>query len=353
MGDNYSLSRRKMLGGFAALGGSGLLASPGGFSDTEAGDASVTAGNWTRAVFSRGSPSMDLLDVNGVTTSVSINSGAEVTGPTEVGFSNLSGPYYAPYVYQESDLRLVDFVNGTTIILDTPSGTSYSPYIGRSVLTTGKWVDSNGADTAVSVFYIAKNGTSINRVVPTSPSSGNTVSLSTSDIEEIVTISSGIASLLGIADLNQDGERELYVVTTNGDIKYLSLGGSTLQATGSDTLETLNAAGAPRPTYISNYGTAIPYAFQGDIKLLYYDSGYQTTTAFTYTGVSSEDSPAEAPIRICDYDGDGQGELLYVTQGTNNELRYADIPTLVTDSVNSGNATSSNVTTANTKTGVI
>jgi predicted ribosomally synthesized peptide with SipW-like signal peptide len=351
----HTLSRRKILSGSAMVSTAGLLVAgtTAQFQDIETGEASFAAGNWARAVFSRENPSLDLLDVNGKITTVSTSNSAEVIGPTETKFSNLSGPYYAPYVYQEADLRLIDFVNGNKIILDTPTGTSYSPYTGRSVLTTGQWITSDGTDTDVSVFYIAKNGTSINRVVPRSPTSGNTVNISTSDVSEVASISNGVASLLGVADLNGDGERELYVVAASGEIKFLPLGGSSLQSTSSDALGTMNAAGAPRPTHINSYGIGIPYIYQGEIKLLYHDGGYQTTAAFSYSEVTSENKPAEAPVRICDYDGDGKGEILYVTKGTDNELHYADIPSDSSQSATSGSSTNSGVTTANMKTGVL
>jgi hypothetical protein len=122
-------------------------------------------------------------------------------------------------------------------------------------------------------------------------------------------------AVAGPADFDGDGTTDL-VYAHSEELKYIDQSGNTTVSTGEDADG--NSVGAPRQ-YVAGGLIEVPVVNDDDIELIS-DSG---------TTDPSEDA-AQTALTGIDWDGDGDLELVYVDDGS-DELEIADVGTVVSD----------------------
>lgn len=212
----------------------------------------------------------------------------ETIGPATVDFDG-DGTADVPYSPDGSTIALTDgsgtrTLNGT--LYDTPSR-----------LWTGAW---NGSGDAV-YYASASNSKNVRRVVPGgSPA-------------RAVTTKAG--AVVGVADLNGDGARELLVVGGSQQIRIAFQNGTARKADVS--VATTNAVGSPAD-FDGDGVRRIPLVgSSNNLDLTHVDADGSVTTTKVVGGVE------KTGVASLDWDGDGTPEILYV-DASSHRLMYVD-----------------------------
>jgi len=206
-----------------------------------------------------------------------------------------------PYVTSSGAVKVVD-PRGTKRTLATDSDISDAVEYQQTRLASGRW---NGSDP--SAFFVDQNHATIYRVAPgESPTA-------------VATPGNGAQAVVGVGDIDSDGDDELVFADGSQQLRYLESDGSTHNV---DDGQTGSNNGIGSGSLIDVDGDGIPalVAVDGSNEVVVNrrPSGGGTT-------VFSATDAAKSPPTAADVDGDGSVEVVYVDRSS-GELRYIDDP---------------------------
>jgi hypothetical protein len=250
-------------------------------------------------------PSGRIIAVDGNASSVATytgTTGVSVLGPASVSVDN-DGATEVPYVNATGALQLTEPPGpGDTLV---PSGVDSS----GSRLAVGRW---DGSPT--SVFYV--NNDAIFRATK---QSGSVI---TSLVRDLST-SDGVTAIAGIADIDNDSNKELVHVDGSQTVRYLDSvtpgcggpGGGSCPKMGvnPDVQTSGGGVGVGPPVDFDGDGSASLVATNTDgppakLKLI----GTDTASGESTQTITSVNDVAAAPMTIADVDSDGLPEIVYV-----------------------------------------
>lgn len=237
----------------------------------------------------------------------------ELTNPTDVvGLGPVTldltddGTTDVPYVTSNGEIKLTNKTNTTTTLTDgSDSVIDGDIAYQKTRLAVGEW---NGSEP--SVFFVDNNGNKIYRVAP-----GDSPQL-------VINPSNGANSVQGIADVDDDGNKELIFADDSHDLRYVDPDGSISE------LKNPNAGSS------SGIGSGTIADFDGDdTKVVVVISGSNEIKIVgaktsqggegTVTIPESTAKAAKSPVTVADVDGDGEDEIVYVGY-TNRKIKYID-----------------------------
>lgn len=225
--------------------------------------------------------------------------GAQALGST--GDTDGDGLVELPYVDGSGDLRMNDSDGEDQQLVDRGAVASTAkPDTDKTLLATGSW---QGSSTAV--FYTDADHEAIYRVGP-----GGTPTL----VQDVS--ANGANSVLGIGDIDGDGDDELVYADGSQEIRYLEAGG-TVKSTGFTSGSSTGIGNGPLAD-IDGDGTAEAIVVDGSNDVRLVDSSGATATP----AQSSVDA-AKSPATATDVDGDGDREIVFV-DASSTDLQYID-----------------------------
>ena len=219
-----------------------------------------------------------------------------------------------PYVRKSNrSIKMIDKEGNTQVLV--PSGVNEGePADAKTRLSTGEW----DIDGRKSVFYANKNHDSIYRV---SWNSG-----SPTDPEPVRSPDDGAQAILGIDDIDGDGNDELvfadgsqhvrYIDGPEGPVRKLPNGGG-----GSD-----EGIGVGRMADLDGDGTASAVFINGSNNLRIVDADSTDRTDRTISlDDESDDGAAKTPPTAIDLDGDDDREIAYLREEDGDpDVEYVD-----------------------------
>ena len=216
-----------------------------------------------------------------------------------------------PYVRKSNrSIKMIDKEGNTQVLV--PSGVNEGePAEEKTRLSTGEW----DIDGRKSVFYANKDHDSIYRV---SWDSG-----SPTDPELVRSPNNGAQAILGIDDIDGDGNDELvfadgsqhvrYIDGPEGPVRKLPNGGG-----GSD-----EGIGVGRMADLDGDGTASAVFINGSNNLRVVNA--DDTDRTIYLGGESDDGAAKTPPTAIDLDGDDDREIAYLREEDGDpDVEYVD-----------------------------
>jgi PKD repeat protein len=246
--------------------------------------------------------------------------GTTAAGPQTTDFESGNSPE-VPFKNGNGELGVVD-VNGNKEIL---VGTNYGPGINDARLAVGTVFVGNGNSLQTNggpfVYFINGNG-KLTRV-------DNNETVTVMEARNANTQGNGqelisAQSVAGTGDVDGDGAAELVFVDSNSQLDYLNESSSgkatTVSLSGSPTLNTPNAVGAPAD-FDGDGAAEIPY-INGNKEVSYVNGPDGTDTAGS-TIVLTTGAGGEHPVGVADVAGDVSPEVIYVDTSGKQRLAYA------------------------------
>ncbi|GGM70433.1 archaellum component FlaG (FlaF/FlaG flagellin family) [Halarchaeum rubridurum] len=214
----------------------------------------------------------------------------QVVGSATVDFDG-DGTFGVPYV-QNDTLHLVD---GT----DAPQTLPGDPPSSESHLATGSW---NGSGP--SVFYVGPNK-DLRRTGPDATSGTLVAEVSSTQ---------GAGSVLGVADYDGDGTRDIIYLGSSGGLYYVSPD----ETPASVGVSAANTYAAGQPTEFYGDGTVyVPYiGGSGYVHLADSDNNKRQLT--------TETKASNTGLSVDDVDRDGEPEVVFVDSSSSTSLRYVN-----------------------------
>jgi len=206
-----------------------------------------------------------------------------------------------PYVTSSGAVKVTG-PRGSTQTLATSSDIPDAVEYQKTRLAGGRW---NGSDA--SVFFVDQNHATIYRVAPgESPTA-------------VATPGNGAQAVVGVGDIDGDGDDELVFADGSQQLRYLESDGSTHNVDSGQTGSN-NGIGSGSLIDVDGDGTPALVAVDGGNEVIVNrrPSGGGTT-------VFSATDAAKSPPTAADVDGDGSVEVVYVDRSS-EELRYIDDP---------------------------
>lgn len=240
------------------------------------------------SVYADSSDTVTVLYENGTTKSLGVT--AEVVGP--MADVDGDGTLEVPYVDSNNNLYILG-LDGESETLVNGNAAKQKDYI-----ATGDWND----DGTTSVFYENTSDGKLYRV----ESGGSPKAVLGPDGKKIAT-----NSVLGVADYDGDGDRDLVFLGSSDTAKYYD--GETINSTGFSSFGSNNGLGVGEPTSFEDRGVRIPYITgSNNLALLAADGGKEKLN-------TNYGKAVKAPVAAVDWNGDGRKELMHVNTD-NNEI---------------------------------
>jgi hypothetical protein len=259
---------------------------------------------------SSGDPVLHTASDAGVTGEFPGANNVSTTGPISASLDGNPNDIEIAYVGDNDDIVMVNAEVGTTQTLVDASVASDTPDGDATSIAAGRW-DGNPP----SVYYTA--GDKIYRVEPGgfSPTLVADVSGGSAD---------GASGVIGFGDVDSDSNEELVYVGNSQIPKYIDSGGATsgtdLSSNSLGTSSSGTGLGAGRVAEFDGLGTRIVYVDgSNDIRLV--NAG--SSTVINLNGPSGSDEAAKNLVAPVDVDSDGETEIVYKRDGS-NDLQYVD-----------------------------
>lgn len=238
------------------------------------------------STYADGDGTLTVLYENGTTESLGVS--PNVIGPMED--IDGDGTLEVTYIDQSNDLLAIGLDGSSETLV---SGSATGKYIG-----VGDW---NG-DGTTAVYYKDSNNGNLYRV-----ESGGT--------PEPITDPSGskIAtnSPLGVADYDDDGDRDIIYLGSSSTVKYYD--GETVNSTGFSSFGSNNGLGIGEPATFEDRGVRVPYITGSNNLALLAADGSKEKLNENYG------KAVKAPVAAIDWTGDGTHELMHVNKD-NDEI---------------------------------
>lgn len=252
----------------------------------------------------RSTGALSSVDRDGTVTTYGISDPAAI-GPKHADLDG-DGDLEVPFVDTGNTLHVIDENDAS------PTAITGDVNITNTVLAVGTW---NG-DTGIS--YVNDTDGTIYHV--------DTTSLSATQVTSGGTPTSA-TSVLGIVDVNGDGDTDVLYVDENGDLAFVDDGSS--NAVGVAVATDPGVGGGAARDHTRDGAVRTPYVTTGDDVALVDQSGTTETLA---TGVA-----VQTPVAAFDVTGDDRLEVVYVDSST-NELAYVTLDG-ATGTVSAGGST--------------